>query len=278
MSAEPVDATMGAMYIGVLISAVLHGLTLIQAYNYFTSYPKDALRLKILVTVLVVSDAAHLALIGDVVYYDLITTYYNHEALLHAPFSLPLQTFFATVNANIVQWYFALRAWNFGKSNLLLLFMFILSLGQNACAVAWASLLIQFQPYPEALKLSTPWRALTLANSSLSAAIDIIIATRLIALLRRSRTGLDRSDKLINKITLFIVSTGSLTSLCAALSIVFIVAFPQTLIGAAFYICLGRLYTNSFIATLNARSHVIRTEDGATNQFTSVPHDIMTTY
>ena len=75
---------MGALLIGVTISAVLHGVTLIQAYNYFACqpktpfhtmtrllmlfivYPNDSLRLKISVMVLVLSDAAHLALMTQV--------------------------------------------------------------------------------------------------------------------------------------------------------------------------------------------------------------------
>ncbi|KAF8721624.1 hypothetical protein AX14_010194, partial [Amanita brunnescens Koide BX004] len=118
---ESLDSTMGALYIGVLIGAILHGLTLMQAFNYFTSYPKDALRLKILVAVLVVSDAAHLSLIAQVVYYNSISTYYNHAASNHVQLSLPIQSLLQSVNANIVQCYYALRAWQLGKSKLLLL-------------------------------------------------------------------------------------------------------------------------------------------------------------
>ncbi|KAF8716346.1 hypothetical protein AX14_012388 [Amanita brunnescens Koide BX004] len=290
---EPLDSTMGALFIGILISAVLHGVTLMQAHNYFTSYPQDPLRLKILVTILVLSDAAHLVLVTQIIYYNLITTYYDHASLnrIRTPLSISVQLLLVTVNADIVQCYYAVRAWQLGKNKLLLLLIATLTLAQNACAIVWAIVIIQSERYVELAKLTS----VTVATSSLSAAIDITIAARLIVLLHQFRTGLNRSDKLINKIILFIVSTGLLTSLCATLSVIFVgytifrvrmsslnhfkaAVFPTAFIGAAFYVCLGRLYTNSFLASLNARSPVVRPANGASTQLTSAPLDILTTF
>ena len=36
ISSDPLCDRMGALFIGILISAVLHGVTLMQAHNYFT--------------------------------------------------------------------------------------------------------------------------------------------------------------------------------------------------------------------------------------------------
>ncbi|KAF8716347.1 hypothetical protein AX14_012388 [Amanita brunnescens Koide BX004] len=210
------------------------------------------------------------------VYYNLITTYYDHASLnrIRTPLSISVQLLLVTVNADIVQCYYAVRAWQLGKNKLLLLLIATLTLAQNACAIVWAIVIIQSERYVELAKLTS----VTVATSSLSAAIDITIAARLIVLLHQFRTGLNRSDKLINKIILFIVSTGLLTSLCATLSVIFAAVFPTAFIGAAFYVCLGRLYTNSFLASLNARSPVVRPANGASTQLTSAPLDILTTF
>jgi len=50
-----------------------------------------------------------------------------------------------------------------------------------------------------------------------------------------------------------VVNTGVLTSCCAVASLISLVLSPDSLIYAAFYFCIGRFYTNSFLATLNAR-------------------------
>ncbi|KAH8830593.1 hypothetical protein DL96DRAFT_1593572 [Flagelloscypha sp. PMI_526] len=62
-----------------------------------------------------------------------------------------------------------------------------------------------------------------------------------------------RSDTMISRLILFVVSTGLLTSICAVCSLTSILLWGDTLIYVAFYFSLGRLYGNSLLATLNAR-------------------------
>lgn len=47
-----------------------------------------------------------------------------------------------------------------------------------------------------------------------------------------------------------------LTSICAVASLISILIWGQTLIYVAFYFSLGRLYSNSVLATLNARNGI----------------------
>jgi len=96
--------------------------------------------------------------------------------------------------------------------------------------------------------------------NALAAAGDVLIALVLCTMLQRSRTGFRRTDTMINKLMLFTINTGLLTSLCAVASLISIVAAPSTFIYIAFYFTLGRLYSNSLMATLNARKS-IRGED-----------------
>ncbi|KAG6896678.1 hypothetical protein C0992_006751 [Termitomyces sp. T32_za158] len=97
---------------------------------------------------------------------------------------------------------------------------------------------------------------LSMAVNILAALGDALIAGALCFFLQRSRTGFRKSDTMIRKLIMFTVSTGVLTSICAIASLVSILVWPSTLIYAAFYFCLGRLYSNSVLATLNARQSI----------------------
>jgi len=97
----------------------------------------------------------------------------------------------------------------------------------------------------------------SMAVNVLGAAADLLIAATLCTILNFSRTGFQKSNAMINKLIIFTVNTGLITSLCALASLISILAAPKTWIYVTFYYCLGRLYTNSLLATLNARS-VIR--------------------
>lgn len=68
--------------------------------------------------------------------------------------------------------------------------------------------------------LSLDW-LLKLTNS-INAVTDILITAALIALLHRSRTGFRRSDNMINRLILFTVNTGALTSILAIIIVIMV--------------------------------------------------------
>ncbi|KAJ3837418.1 hypothetical protein F5878DRAFT_662106 [Lentinula raphanica] len=128
--------------------------------------------------------------------------------------------------------------------------------------------------FPGSLKLVT-WEDLTQLKSLsmtvnvLGAVADVLIAAGLFYFLHRSRTGFKKSDTMISKLIMFTVSTGLLTSICAVASLLSILIWGKTLIYVAFYFSLGRLYSNSLLATLNARKSIrgLDDDDGANVSF-----------
>ncbi|KAG6833998.1 hypothetical protein H0H93_012676, partial [Arthromyces matolae] len=124
--------------------------------------------------------------------------------------------------------------------------------------LAFSALSIQFKTFAELARL----KYLSISVNALAAAGDVLIAGILCTLLHRSRTGFQRSDTMINKLILFAVNTGVLTSLCAVGSLISIVVAGQTFLYIAFFFCIGRLYSNSLLATLNARKMIRGSTDG----------------
>ncbi|KAL0949179.1 hypothetical protein HGRIS_009257 [Hohenbuehelia grisea] len=102
----------------------------------------------------------------------------------------------------------------------------------------------------------TKLKSLSMTVNVLAAVGDALIAGSLVYLLQRSRTGFRKSDTMISKLTMFTVNTGLLTSICATASLISILLWGNTFIYIAFYFNLGRLYSNSLLATLNAREGI----------------------
>ncbi|CAA7262231.1 unnamed protein product [Cyclocybe aegerita] len=65
-------------------------------------------------------------------------------------------------------------------------------------------------------------------------------------------------DILLAGTMLYAINTGAVTSLCAILTLMCVLAFPGTYIYGAFYFCVGRLYVNSMLASLNARKPLMK--------------------
>ncbi|KAJ3933453.1 MAG: hypothetical protein NXY57DRAFT_959944 [Lentinula lateritia] len=99
-------------------------------------------------------------------------------------------------------------------------------------------------------------RCLAIVVNVIATVDDIVIAIVLSFLFQTSKNGFRSTSTILNKLTLHAVNTGAITSICAISTLVSMLAAPNTLIYVAFYFCIGRLYTASLLATLNARNGV----------------------
>ncbi|KAF4622251.1 hypothetical protein D9613_009608 [Agrocybe pediades] len=85
-------------------------------------------------------------------------------------------------------------------------------------------------------------------------AADTIIAASLCTLLLKSRTGLKRTDSIITLLMAFSINTGLLTSICAIACLVTYAIWPQRFVFMGIFFALSKLYVNSLLASLNART------------------------
>ncbi|KAJ3575537.1 hypothetical protein NP233_g1041 [Leucocoprinus birnbaumii] len=268
----PLDNTFGAMMIGVIVSAVLHGVCLLQAFYYFQRYKKDHFLMRTLVGVLVVFEATHLSFISHTVYHYQITHFNDQAELKRIIWSVVMEALFTGLNGAFVQTFYTYRVWKLSERNWFLTGLILLLIVCNAgCGTAWVIISMQLDTYERLLKI-TP---LTITINALSTTIDILIASSLVYLLHSARTGFKRSDTMINKLIVFVVNTGVLTTLCAIASLICLVASSRTLIYASFYFCIGRFYVNSFLATLNARTSITDKIDNVDHMLVSLPRSAL---
>ncbi|KAI9460428.1 hypothetical protein HD554DRAFT_1585974 [Boletus coccyginus] len=247
---EALDSTFGALLIGVVVSAALYGVTCIQTWYYYGHYPSDPWYIKLLVAGVLVSDTCHQVLITHCAYTYLVTDFRVPAALGNIVWSLIIENFFNGFTTLFVQSFLAMRVyWLSNKSWLATGSVMTLVVGVFVLVLVYSILALPFQTF---VQLST-LKALSMSVNAVGAAGDVLTTALLCTLLQRSRTGIRRSDTLVNKLTVYAISTGLLTSICAMASLISIAAWPNTFIYIAFYFCLGRLYCNSLLATLNMR-------------------------
>ncbi|KAL0954095.1 hypothetical protein HGRIS_005241 [Hohenbuehelia grisea] len=262
------DNTIGAAFVGVIVASLLLGVSLLQTWYYFATQ-NDRPAVRILVAAVTVFDIVHQALISHAVYTYSITNFNNPAALSNLVWSLLVEVLFNGFTAFLVQSFLMLRVWHLSGRNVWITgFVATLVLGEFACVLAFVGQSINFKTYAELATL----KPLSISVNALAAAGDLFIAVTLCALLHRSRTGFSRSNTMINKLIMFAVNTGFLTSLCAIASLISIVVAGNTFLYIAFFFCLGRLYSNSLLATLNARRMIRGASDGI--QSTSEAHSL----
>ncbi|KAJ7173650.1 hypothetical protein C8R46DRAFT_1083518 [Mycena filopes] len=258
MASHLLDKTLGAGFIGVVVAAGLHGVSCVQAWWYYT-HQNDRWPLKFLVAAVMIFDTVHQALISHTVYTYLITNYNNSAELGDIVWSLLVEVLFNGLTALLVQSFLTVRIWRLSNGNKWLTgAASLLVLAEFGCVLAYVVISLHLHTFVELAEL----KDLSIVVNALAAAGDVFIACSLCGLLWRSRTGFHRSDTMIKKLVMFSVNTGLITSLCAIASLISIAAAGKTFIYILFFFCMGRLYCNSLLATLNARKMIRGAADG----------------
>ncbi|KII89091.1 hypothetical protein PLICRDRAFT_124293 [Plicaturopsis crispa FD-325 SS-3] len=247
------DNTLGAALIGVVIAAALWGVSCVQTWFYYTRYQKDPWYIKTLVAGVLFFDTTHQALITHTVYTYVVTDFSAVAELGNLVWSLIVEVLFNGFTALLVQSFLAFRVWRLSNKSVVITgSVALLVAGEFVCVVVYTIKAIQLQTFEQLADL----KDLSMAVNVLAAAGDILIALVLCIMLQRSRTGFMRSDSMIRKLMMFTINTGMLTSMCASASLISILCSPKTFIYITFYFQLGRLYSNSLLATLNARKRI----------------------
>jgi len=244
------DSTIGAMFIGVLLAGIMYGASCAQLWLYMSQFPDDSQPIKVIVVFVWVLDTVHQALVSHCVYTYIITHFAQVEYLDHVVWSLIAEVLVNGAIAIVVQSFYIYRIWRVsGRNTVLITPILVLTLGEFGSVLAYTVKAMPLRDFSELKHL----RSLSMTVNALAATTDLSIAGWLSYKLYRSRSGFQRSDHIIKKLIVFTVNTGALTSVCAVLSLITITIFPDTFIYICFFFSMGRLYSNSLLATLNAR-------------------------
>ncbi|KAI0339015.1 hypothetical protein BDW22DRAFT_1362361 [Trametopsis cervina] len=245
------DNTYGALFVGFAVSSTLFGILCAQTYTYLRRYPLDRLWYKGLVFLLWLLEAVHQAFVGHGAYSYAISNWGNVAILFQAPvWTLVFQVALGALAGAFVKSAFALRVWRFSGGNRWVT-SFIIVL---VCAQLGSSIVYTYK----GLRLTSLLQVdqLKLVGSLsliLGVVTDVVTAAALCWFLRNLKTGYKKDDSLVNRLTLYAVNTGILTSAVSLTTLILYNIMPDNFIFMACYFVLSKLYANSFLATLNTR-------------------------
>ncbi|KAF7369546.1 hypothetical protein MVEN_00284500 [Mycena venus] len=256
------NTSLGGLQIGVLVSYVLFGVTTTQTYIYYSRFPQDSRKIKALVALVWICEAAHVISVGDGLYDYTITNYGNPERLGGAmPKSLFASLLFGGVIAVSVQGFFTWRTYTFSNKLFIPLLIsamiLVRMIGSTVLAVMGfrMTLLAPFEKQ---------WGSLFTALFIISAIIDLTITVTLVVFLRNRRNvAHERTMALIDKLIKWTIETALLTSAASMVTLACFITMKQNLIWVATFLVTTRLFSNSFLASLNSRQ-TLREMDQAT--------------
>ncbi|KAI1789959.1 hypothetical protein LXA43DRAFT_536913 [Ganoderma leucocontextum] len=238
--------------VGLVVGTAVYGITVFQAYIYFRNSGQDSARMRSFVALLFILDTISLILAVDACYEYVVTDFGDALLLLNIPRSLALENAFTAMIRVLTQCFLAHRVWALSNGNIALVSsIVILALGSFAPGIAM-SVHIYTDRYIFGLG-SAESRILAGVVDGLSVICDVAIVVALSYYLHSKRTGFKRTNLMIDRLIIYAVNRGVLTTLCQAGHLIAFVALPGRFIFLVFALLEGKLYSNTFLATLNAQ-------------------------
>ncbi|KAF8878224.1 hypothetical protein BD779DRAFT_1555150 [Infundibulicybe gibba] len=230
------DNTLGAAFIGAIGASILFGITNLQVFLYYYSYPEDWRVQKLMLL-----DVVHLILTVHAVYHYVVTSFGNPLALLQVVWCVGM----STMRRNIqVLFLYAARVWKLGY--------------RNCQIMPWIVLAIVILGYGD-YQISSfhdlngmSW--VIYASLVMPTIVDFVIAATICYYLQTtaaaSRSGANSRIVVVMRYVLISVALVTYS------------AMPRNLVFLGIEFLLTKLYVNSFLAMLNARRS-LRRKDAA---------------
>ncbi|KAL1952236.1 hypothetical protein VTO73DRAFT_1385 [Trametes versicolor] len=218
MSSVPLPATIasslhtfetgiGAWLVGTFLSTLIAGMTLQQMFRYFRLYPSDPTYLKAWVVVAVLLQLVTTALSMHVVYYYLVTHYLDPTVFTKKDvWTSSMIPIFGPITNLVAEAYFARRVYLIGR-----LYRYV---ALSAMIMILASCGFYFAVAAQSFALSSVISSantggwLPTVSSALLFASDFQLTVVLVYYLYRSRTGLRRTNSMLDILIAYAMSTG----------------------------------------------------------------------
>jgi hypothetical protein len=253
----------GPLLLGYLFSYGLQGILIVQMYIYYTNFPDDRVWLKRLVWMLFFIECLGTAFGTHAAWKAFAAGWGDLEALNKPVWSFAAFPPMCGFIALVVHSFFGWRIWVLGKT--LIIPCLIVAVSLTQCVSAFYTG-IQFAVIGDfrRIKLLTSYIVIWLGGS---AACETIIAITMVTFLFRARNSAFRdTNSVLNRLITLTIETGMATALATLTEIALLVAFSHTNLHFLICIMLAKLYSNTLLATLNARA-LLRNPSQSSQQY-----------
>ncbi|KAJ7500038.1 hypothetical protein FB451DRAFT_1549484 [Mycena latifolia] len=260
---------LGVVELGIFATLILSGILMLQVYIYYVCSADRAL-VKVLVACRFV---CHTIAIAQAIYYWTVTLARVSEkpgTVAGLSFGMVFETLITFLA------YFIHRVYRFSRNAWICALIAALCLLRLVGGVALSVESFRNLPHePDYFREQMRLKWLFTLTFSLSASVDVFVAVALCVYVHRwkaapamktcvvpFRSGVptslivpcSRTSQLIHRVMFWSIQTGLITSVVSVAVIICLQAMPDNYVWIGVFAVLGKLYSNSFLASLNIRS------------------------
>ncbi|KAF7307619.1 hypothetical protein MIND_00557100 [Mycena indigotica] len=248
---------------GGLFASMFGGMVNLQSIIYYRSYKRDPPILKSLILVVWLLDNLHTCFVWGAIWFALIENNGEPRKVNLIPWYLPLTVVTTATNTVLAHCFFAHRIFRLSNDNWFMVApVLCLTVFRLACAGVTTSRMFM---YPTFTSFAIHARWIFSLGLAVSTTLDILITGLLVHLFRANRKGTSRINHILDRLILYGVEAGALTSLGTFLSMLFWLVKPDNLVFLGIYVVIEKLYANSLLATLNTRNSIRQSRRSVTS-------------
>ncbi|KZP13131.1 hypothetical protein FIBSPDRAFT_936504 [Athelia psychrophila] len=252
-----VQKSIGASEVGILIATFLFGVCTVQAYIYFVAERRDPLWIRLLVAFVWLLECTDTLFAWHRVYYVTVQNFGNAEAVVSTEWTLSAGSIMAGIVEALVQSFFAYRIHVLSQR-----WPITILLWAGSVAIVITQTVTVTIESDALLSLSQNHVWLVTATQAVLAFVDCTSTTALCYYLRIRKTGFSGTDHVINRIFIWTLQTGLITTVAALASFILSITLTNTSIWICIAVFQSKLYSNSLLASLNGRDTLRRGMEG----------------
>ncbi|KAJ7733669.1 hypothetical protein B0H16DRAFT_162024 [Mycena metata] len=243
--------TLGALEVGALACYFVFGVLTSQVYVYSSRFPTDSAKLKTLVVVVWLMQLGQMVSVGWALFTYMILDYGNPEAVVGpVPKSFAVGVLLGGIL--VICGFFSFRLYAFSKRLFVPISIWVV-ISVRFIAVM-GIVIISHRPI-SIVQLERQWGRLFIVSWGVSVVSDLSITGALVAVFLAQRpSGQKRTVALIDKLIIWTLETGMLTSANIIVEVVCFYTMKDNLIWVVFYVLQPLLYSNSLLVSLNSRA------------------------
>ncbi|PIL31159.1 hypothetical protein GSI_05856 [Ganoderma sinense ZZ0214-1] len=248
--------SMGAWLIGCSVTILLNGFMFHQAYQYFREYENDMKFMKIWVLIVLVFETLLSILMLHTSYFYLVQMYWDPTYFFTQKpvWSLCLLPIPGALAALISQVFFVRRLWMLTpKFRVIVAIAFCLLTGNLGSFTALSINMFKAKSFADGAQ----WAWLATLGCGTQMIGDIILTMTLIHVLHQSRTGMNRTDSMLEIMIAYAISTGALGCILHLINVILSLTIKNVFIYGAILVILVKLYANTFLVALNTRKFLL---------------------
>ncbi|KAI0833765.1 hypothetical protein BC628DRAFT_1414504 [Trametes gibbosa] len=268
--ANPAESIIGGLLIELCFAFMLYGITTLQTFIYFQKYSTDRFPLKALVAAVWILECIHTAFCMQFIYSYLVVGFGDYPGFVDINWGIGITVLCSAGIAMCVQGYYTWRVWIVSGKSLvwtvvigffvLLRVVYLMMAIYSTAAFGIASAALSYI-YPNWMIIRyTKSTLITISGGLGSAAlVDMLVALTLSYYLKRGKhIWHGQSNSMVNRILLYAVNTGAITGTASLLCVILFALEKSSLVFLGLVMIQAKLYANSFLGSLNARSHIRR--------------------